>query len=283
MSEKDNWNWSMTEEEIKRELEEADRIMEMVNADPELRDLKPPEDMLEKILESAREIWEQEEIENLSEGNKELIRLGKLYQKRKRYSRYALVGAAMVVALGLGSVSLGESKGLFSMVTRFFSGGDRVVVNSEGTEPVMFYHENEAYEEIENKLKFKPVKLGYLPHGISFQEANLCNELQVINLTYGTEDTANIIYVIRPNFRESSFGTTIDDKQIHVSQMRVNEVDVFLTEYEVKASGERRWSVQFEYEDIQYWLKLTKMEQSEVEAVVNGLYFVEQDKERILE
>lgn len=275
MSEKDNWNWSMTEEEIKRELEEADRIMEMVNADPELRDLKPPEDMLEKILESAREIWEQEEIENLSEGNKELIRLGKLYQKRKRYSRYALVGAALLVALGLGSVSLGESKGLFSMVTRFFSGGDRVVVNSEGTAPVMYNNEIEAYEDIEKTFSFKPVRLGYLPEGISFQEATLCNELEVINFIYGTDDAADIIYVIRPNFRESSMGTTIDDKQISVMQMKVNDVDVFLTEYEVKASGERRWSVQFEYEDIQYWLKLTKMEQSEVEKIVNGLYFVE--------
>lgn len=276
MSEKDNWNWSMTEEEIKRELEEADRIMEMVNADPELRDLKPPADMLEKILESAREIWEQEEIENLSEGNKELIRLGKLYQKRKRYSRYALVGAAMLVALGLGSVSLGESKGLFSMVTRFFSGGDRAVVNSHNIDPVVYNNEMEVYEDIEKTFGFKPVRLGYLPKGISFQEATLCNELQVINLIYGTDDAADIIYVIRPNFRESSFGTTIDDKQIHVFQMKVNDVDVFLTEYEVKASGEHRWSVQFEYEDIQYWLKLTNMEQSEVEEIVNNLCFLMQ-------
>lgn len=273
MSEKDNWNWSMTEEEIKRELEEADRIMEMVNADPELRDLKPPEDMLEKILESAREIWEQEEIEDLSEGNKELIRLGKLYQKRKRYSRYALVGAALLVALGLGSVSMGESKGLFSMVTRFFSGGERVVVNSEGTEPVMFYHENEAYEEIEEKFDFVPVKPGYLPEGVTFQEATLCNEVQVINLIYGTEDTADAIYVIRPNYRESSFSTTIDDKQLHVLQMEVNDVDVFLTEYEIETSKERRWTVQFEYEDVQYWLKLTNVEQHQVEKIVNNLCF----------
>lgn len=283
MSEKDNWNWSMTEEEIKRELEEADRIMEMVNADPELRDLKPPEDMLEKILESAREIWEQEEIENLSEGNKELIRLGKLYQKRKRYSRYALVGAAMLVALGLGSVSLGESKGLFSMVTRFFSGGERVLVNSEGTEPVVYDDEIEVYADLEQKYDFEPVRLGYIPKGISFQEGTLCNELQVVNLIYGTNDTADIIYIIRPNFRESSFGTTIDDKQIRVYQMTVNNVDVFLTEYKVKASGEQRWLVQFEYKDIQYWLKLTKMDQSEVETIINGLYFLEDDKERILE
>lgn len=276
MSEKDNWNWSMTEEEIKRELEEADRIMEMVNADPELRDLKPPEDMLEKILESAREIWEQEEIENLSEGNKELIRLGKLYQKRKRYSRYALVGAALLVALGLGSVSMGESKGLFSMVTRFFSGGERVVVNSEGTEPVMFYHENEAYEEIENEFKFKPVKLGYLPRNMEFQEATVAMELQVINMIYGTNDTANIIYDIKPNFRESSFGMSVDDKKIQEYQMLIKGVNILVTEYEVENSEEKRWSAYFEYENVQYWLRTTNIKQDEVEKIICDLGFVEQ-------
>ena len=275
MSEKDNWNWSMTEEEIKRELEEADRIMEMVNADPELRDLKPPEDMLEKILESAREIWEQEEIENLSEGNKELIRLGKLYQKRKRYSRYALVGAALLVALGLGSVSMGESKGLFSMVTRYFSGGDRVVVNSEGTEPVMVYHENEAYEEIEREFDFKPVRLEYIPNTYTFQEATIGQELQVISVIYGTGDTANIIYDIKPNFRESSFGITMDDKKIRAYQIEVNNVDVFMSEYEVRESGEHRWTAQFEYQNIQYWIKMMGMEQKEVEKIIRDLRFIE--------
>ncbi len=273
MSDKDNWNWSMTEEEIKRELEEADRILEMINADPELRDLEPPEGMLEKILESAREIWEQEEIENLSEGNKELIRLGKIYQKRKRYSRYALVVAALLVALGLGSVSMGESKGLFSMVTRFFSGGDRVVVNSEDAESVIYDNEIEVYAELEQKYDFVPVRLGYIPERFCFQEATISDELQVSNLIYGTQDTADIIYVIRPNFRTSSFGATLDDKQIHVFQMEVNNVDIFLTEYEVKESGEHRWSIQFEYEDVQYWLKLMNIEQQEVEKIVNNFCF----------
>ena len=275
--------WNMSEEELKWEEAEAERLLEIINADPELRDLKPPADMLDKILESAREIWEQEEIESLSAGNKELIRLGKIYKKRRRISKYVLLVAALLVALGLGSVSMGENMGLFSMVTRFFSGGEQEIVDSDNIEPILYYHENEVYQEIEDKFDFIPVKPEYLPTGVTFQEATLCGELQVINLIYGTDNTADFIYVIRPNFRESSFGTTIDDKKVRVSQMRVNDVDVFLTEYEIEESKERRWSVQFEYEDVQYWLKLTNIEQSEVEAIVNGLYFVEQDKKTALE
>lgn len=271
--------WNMSEEELKWEEAEAERLLEIINADPELRDLKPPADMLDKILKSAREIWEQEEIESLSTGNKELIRLGKIYKKRRRISKYVLLVAALLVALGLGSVSMGENMGLFSMVTRFFSGGDRVVVNSEGTEPKIYENENDIFEDIEQEYNFKPVRLGYLPEGIVFQEATLCDELQVVNLIYGTNDTADVIYVIRPNFRDSSFGTTVDDKKIQVSQMRVNDVDVFLTEYEIEESKESRWSVQFEYEDVQYWLKLTNIDQQEVETIVNNLCFLMKDME----
>ena len=154
--------WNMSEEELKWEEAEAERLLEIINADPELRDLKPPADMLDKILKSAREIWEQEEIESLSTGNKELIRLGKIYKKRRRISKYVLLVAALLVALGLGSVSMGENMGLFSMVTRFFSGGDRVVVNSEGTEPKIYENENDIFEDIEQEYNFKPVRLGYL-------------------------------------------------------------------------------------------------------------------------
>lgn len=267
--------WNMSEEELKREEAEAERLLEIINADPELRDLKPPADMLDKILESAREIWEQEEIESLSTGNKELIRLGKIYKKRRRISKYVLLVAALLVALGLGSVSMGENMGLFSMVTRFFSGGDRVVVNSEDTEPILYVNENDVYAGIEKKFGFKPVVLEYLPVNIEFQEATISDELQIINMIYGTADAANIIYDIKPNFRESSFGTTIDDKKIQEYQIEINDVVIFVTEYVVESSGKHRWSAHFEYKDVQYWLRTTNLEQEEVEKILRDLSFIE--------
>ena len=204
-----------------------------------------------------------------------MIRLGKIYKKRRRISKYVLLVAALLVALGLGSVSMGENMGLFSMVTRFFSGGERVVVNSEGTEPVMIYHENEAYEEIEREFDFKPVRLEYIPNAYTFQEATINQELQVISVMYGTRDMANIIYDIKPNFRDSSFGITMDDKKIRAYQIEVNNVDVFMSEYEVRESGEHRWTAQFEYQNIQYWIKMMGMEQKEVEKIICDLRFIE--------
>jgi len=55
--------------------------------------------------------------------------------------------------------------------------------------------------------------------------------------------------------------------------MSVKDIDVSLTEYLIEDSGENRWAVQFEHQDVQYLLRITDMEQEEVEKIVNDLGF----------
>ena len=268
----------MSDEELKRILQEemnreAELIMEEVNADPTLKDVKCPDSVRVKLFEQIRLYEQQKAYEQLSDEDKEFIRLGKLHKKRRKFSRYAVLAAAVIAVLAFGTVSIGEKDSIFNAISRLFSKEEQIVINSDGIEPITYIDESEAYSEIEEEYGFAPVRLVYLPYDVEFIEAVLGNEMQGINIIYGKDDHADIIYVIRPNFRESSFGTHIEDKKIREYQISVKDIDVSITEFLIEDSGENRWAVQFVYQDVQYLLRITDMEQEEVEKIINDLGF----------
>lgn len=270
----------MSDEELKQILQEemkkeADLIMEKVNADPTLKDVKCPDSVRVKLFEQIRLYEQQKAYEQLSDEDKEFIRLGKVHKKRRKFSRYAVLAAALIAVLAFGSVSIGQKENIFKAISRIFAGEEQVVVNSDGIEPITFVGELEAYEGIEEEFGFAPVRLEYLPNGIEFLEASMGKDIQGINMIYGKGDVADIIYIIRPNFRESSLGAHIEDVKLQEYQMEVGGVNVLLKEYLIEDSQENRWAIQFEYQDVQYLLRITDMEQSEVEKIINDLGFHE--------
>lgn len=271
----------MTDEQLKRLVKEgmeweAEEMIRIIDSDPTLEDVKCPEVVHDRLFEQIR-LYEEEKAQEarnrLSYEDKELLRLGKVCRSRRKWNRYVVLAAALVAVLAIGTVSMGEKENIFSVFSRVFSGEEQVIVDSEGIEPITYIDESEAYAKIEEEYGFVPVRLAYLPYNVEFVEAVLGNEIQGINIVYGNADQADIIYVIRPNFRASSFGTDIEDKKMQEYQMNVKDITVLLTEYLIEDSGENRWSVQFEYQDVQYLLRITNMEQEEVEKIVKDLGF----------
>lgn len=253
--------------------EEAAHIMEEVNASEELKDVKAPEEIHDKLFEQIRAYEESKLVEQLSDENKELLRLGKLYKKRRRKNVYFALAAVFILVLALGTVSLGEGGMVFEFLSWVLDGGEHTVVDSEETETIRYVEEDEVYAEIEKDFDFIPVKLEYLPENTKFCEATYGAEIQTMNMLFTIQDETTFIYMIRPNFRESSFGTNIEDPKVQEYQMHVNNVPIDIVEYLIEESGENRWSVCFEYQDVQYWLRITNLEQKEVEKIINGLCF----------
>ena len=272
----------MTDEELKRlvqegmeaELEEIERILDIINSDPVLKDVQAPE-IREKLFAQITEYEEQKRLENLSEEDKEWIRLGKIYRKRRKWNRYIVLGAALVAVLALGTVSIGEDKNILSIFKKMVAGEEMTEIDSDSIEPTLYTEEDKVYEDIEKEYEFTPVKLEYLPQQTVFQEAMFYTDIQGINMYYGTKEEANIIYTIRPNYRESSFSVVVEDRKIQEYSINANDVIISLTEYEIDESKENRWSVLWVYQDVQYWLRITDMKQNEIEKIVNSLSFFE--------
>ena len=270
----------MTDEELKVLFQEAmeyeaERIMEIVNADPALKDVQAPPEIREKLFAQIAEYEERKRLENLSEEDKEWIRLGKIYKKRHKWSRVAVLIAAAIAVLAVGTVSIGEDKNILTMLKQMITGGEQTVSDSGSTEPTQYVEEQEVFEKINDTYNFAPVKLEYLPEKTVFLEAIFCTDMQGINMYYGKNGTANIIYTIRPNYRESSFATIIEDEKIQEYTKNFDDTEIILKEYRIKETGNSRWLVTWTYQEVEYQINITDAEQEDVEKIVNTLSFYE--------
>ena len=265
----DDWK-NMLEEEMERE---ADLIMEEVNSDPSLRDVQAPPGMYEELMEQINEYERQMAYERLSDEDKEYMRLGKEYAKRRKNNQIVVLAVAVVAAFMVGTVSIGENQSIFGFMSRLFGDGEQVIVNSDDIEPIMYVDENELYEDIEKEYGFVPVKLGYLPKGAEFYEAAFSKSIQNIHIVYETSDKTSLIYIIRPNYREASFGTVVEDEKTQEYQMTVDDVNVVVSEYRILESGQQKWTIHFEYEDVIYMIRILGMKQEKVEQIAMNLVF----------
>lgn len=273
----------MTDEELKRlvqegmeaELEEVERILAIVNSDPVLKDIQAPPEIRQKLFAQIEEYEEQQRLANLTDEEREWIKCGKIYHKRRRWNRYVVLAAALVAVLALGTISMGEDKNILTMLKQMITGGEQTVSDSGSTEPTQYVEEQEVFEKINDTYNFAPVKLEYLPEKTVFLEAIFCTDMQGINMYYGKNGTANIIYTIRPNYRESSFATIIEDEKIQEYTKNFDDTEIILKEYRIKETGNSRWLVTWTYQEVEYQINITDAEQEDVEKIVNTLSFYE--------
>ena len=259
---------------IAKEMEKSlDEVMAEIEADPKMKDVKPPKGMYDNVMAMIHEHERQKIYEQLSDEDKELIRLGRAYQKKRRFDGFVVALAAVIVGLGIGSVCIGENDNVFKTISTLFTRQDRTMVNSEDTELITHIKEEDVYQKIKSTYGVKLVKLGYLPYDMVFVESVFSDDMQNINMIYEKDDITSIVYIIRPNYRESSFGTIIEDKKIQDYNMSVNDVIINVTEYNIVETGMNKWVVNFKYQDVQYMLRINNMGQEEVEKIINNLGF----------
>lgn len=257
------------------EFVDPELILEEINKDPELRDVKAPEDLHDRVFAQIREYEEQKRLAELSDEEKELLRLGKIYRKRRKLSRCAVLVAAAVALFAIGTISMGENESILQILSKYLLGGEQVISDTGSTEPIQYVDEEEIYEEIEDTYNVAPVKLRYLPNTVTFQEAVFYKDLQEIYMYYGFDNEANIIYSIKPNYRESSSATMVEDEKKQEYTMEVNETEITVKEYNIVDSSSNRWIVSWVYQDVQYALNISDMEQKEIEKIVNNLRLFE--------
>lgn len=253
---------------------EADAIMEEVNSDPTLKDVEAPPGMYEEIMKMIHEHEMEEIYEQLSDKDREYLEIGKAYMKRRKLNRYIVLVAAMVFVLAFGTVSIGEKQSVFSVISTMLSGRERTTVNSEDAKPISYVDEEEVFEDIEKEYGFTPVKFGYLPENTIFYEAAFNKEIQNIQLIYEIDNTRSLIYIIRPNYRDASFGTDVEDEKKQEYRMEVNDVNVIITEYIVYETGENKWSICFIYDNVTYMVRTSNIKQQEIERIVMNLEFI---------
>ncbi len=273
----------MDDETLKRILQEgmdyeADLIMDEVNSDPNIQNAVAPEAIYENMWKEIQGYKDADakEQEKKAQEEQELIRLGKLYKKKRARNKYIILIAAVVCALGIGTISFGDGKKVFTEIKRVLGDREQTVVNSGDEDRHIdrgMLSEEDAYEEINEKFGFYPVKLIYLPEGMEFADVIIEEDSQNVRLYYEDNNARSVSFSVITNHRTGSIGIDVDDKLVHEYTKNIDKVELIIQEYLIEENNTNRWMVNFDYENAQYSIILTGLQKEETEKILENLFF----------
>ena len=255
-------NRNLSQEELNL-IEETERFMEEVSRNPRAANAFPPESAFDELMEKIRKQDEEQE----------LIRLGRIYKKRRSMRKYLILAAALVLALALGITSMGGEK-----ISEIFQmkqyGREQTKMDSDGViDSLNGITEEEVYQEIEDVYGFYPVTFGYLPSGMKFQNATLNELLRQIFLIYQGQEEQQMLCRIYLNYSEHAREIDMEDGVVGTSSIRLPETTVTIQEQEVANDRSPRWTAEFTYQNAHYIYIMSGIEEEEVEKIVKNLSF----------
>ena len=272
-------------EQLQREAEEIEKELE---EHPELADLSPDDSVKDRLYAQIEEYETQKALSKLSEKDREALRLGRMLQKereedeirrtvRKRrmgWRRIAALAAVMVFVLGLGITSVGGPKRVMEVmqqmvgereVTKINSDDDKVV-SSEGLA------EEDAYQEIKDKLGIDPVRLFTNIEGMQFVGAEIDEMMKTANLLFDMKGNV-VSYIISLSYADGSFGSDIEDQLVDTYPYKTDRFNVEVREYLISETNETEFSAEFDYQEVHYQLTGI-MEKAELEEILKNLHFL---------
>ena len=262
------------QEELKKE---ADQILQEVEADSEVADLKASEEIDERLYEQIRQYKEKQDApeEVLSEKQQEWIRLGKIYQSKRKNRKYVVLATAMMAAFAVGITSFGEPERIFEKFNHMMAGRDQIVLNSddEDVTEAKTSTEEEAYQKIKDEFGFDPVRILYLPEGMKFQEAIILDEVQNAYFIYEDGQGKSISYQMNMNYNVGSMAMDVEDKVVKEYEIEVDNMDIQIVQYQLLDSAKKKSRGVFEYQGIQYFITGNDLKEEEFEKILKNLKF----------
>lgn len=261
------------QQEMDKEMEEIDGILEEMNNNPKTKDIVAPEELHEKLLAQIEAGKEQEE--RLSDEEKELIRLGKVYKKRRKWNKAFVIIAAVVCTMAVGVTAFGGPTKIIQKVQGILESRERINTDTEDNrvDEVEIASEVEAYQKIEDEFGFYPVRLDYLPEGVVFEEMILTESAQNVYLNYAGENQEVLIYLMCLNYRTGSIGQDVEDTLIEEYSKEKDGVIISVKKYQVEENQTNRHIINYEYQNVYYFMQIFNIEEGEVEKIIENLYF----------
>lgn len=280
-----------TDEELEL-MEEMESFIAEVKKHPEITSMSLSENLHRELWRDIREYNEEKtkaasvvpepvpkepepEVPRLSEEEKELIQLGKIYKRKKKNKKFYVLIAAVIGAMTLGITSMGGPEKVFERFGFKASDRNQTQVNSEGSvDAIEKVSEEEAYQQIEAEYGAWPVQLGYLPDGVEYIESVEFDMMQIWQLKYGRSEKINLAYLIRPNYRDGSWGIDVEDDLIEEHAQEVRNVVIQIKKFQVNGTESYRWIAEYSYKDLQYHLEAYHLTEDEFYDIVNNLKFL---------
>ncbi|MDD6440796.1 MAG: DUF4367 domain-containing protein, partial [bacterium] len=196
------------------------------------------------------------------------------FRKKKRQT-YLIVAVVAVLVMMMGMNAVGEVPLVTEITEQLFGRAEIMQVNSErGDEnrvEIMVESEIDIYEEIKNTFNVDIIRLDYMPDKIGIIDWEIDEVLNRATIIYQC-DEATFDYRMIFNYRNQSYGYTVEDELLDEKTILVDEILIQLQEYSVENSTEKEYIAQFVYEDVHYTFNATTtLPEEEIEKILKNI------------
>lgn len=242
----------------------------------------------EELLREAAEI--EEEIKNvpLEENpvDKERLRSAILMQvlqeerkkQQKRSARRRIAQGAAVFAVtmtgifGLSMTSQANRIFLVQKVEEFFSGRTDVKVDNEDGTVISSTAEQQAREEIEEKLNVNVPEFYYLPENVFFSGFQIFEDVAIAEMYYEFYNGKIITFCISNNDEDSTINRSFDGELINKYITKIDQLEIEIWEMSNDTNEEKAYSAQWVYRNAYYYISGT-MPLDEMEKILNSMIY----------
>lgn len=280
----DPWKKFLQEELNK----EADKIEAEVMKDDSLKDVKTTPEMYEALMDKIRDAdaekgvnTEADRYSALTEEEREFLRIGReikkqgakiVYKRKKKRMAFLLVAVMVIMVAGMGVTSVGGPQYLIEVFNQKL--GDREMTQVDSNDVTLESGESEeekAYEELKEAFGLEPVRMYYVPPGARFDRAEIEENIQRATLFYSVNGKV-LTYKMKSNYVQGKFSLGMDDSLVQEKHETVSDVDLLIKTYNVKDTGEYIYSVEFVYNNVQYFIS-GLIEEVEFNEIIKNLHF----------
>ena len=263
---------------------EADELVKKLETE-EFNVPEPSENLFQKLVDQARDegLLEEENTKHLEDETKSTeentkenqnTKVVKFFNHRISKKFLGMTAAAVITCFGLFGVSMSTQGGRSYVMDK----ANEVLGDEENTEIengedrlITDRTEEEARNEIEEKLQVEVPTFFYLPDRMDFDSYEIDETAQSVFMKYQGEDTC-MYFVIQTNYADSS-GIYRNDEGIEVEKIETDIPNVKFELWEIQSGdGESTYLVQWDYKNSYYRIS-GKITEEEIKEIVENLVY----------
>lgn len=245
---------------IRTEIEtEAEALEKKAEENTELPSLQMPEDSFADLMNR---------IESEKKSSSETPASSKPFHIRRRTLVAVALAAILVAALGLGAS--GERLFAPTVESEIADGEYNVTIISGDEEIYMDVTEEEAYDEIEDRLGILALRLGYKPKGMELGDVYIDENMGEVQIDFYYEDSILKVYENKQN-ADAIIETQIDGQVIdRVNMFQYDEeIDVLQMD---QNNDSKFFAVQLKNGNAYYYI-ISDVNINIFKEIVQGLFF----------
>lgn len=275
MSEKNFHEWISSE--FEKEADDLERrLKEREAANPELAAMKMPDDSFDDLMRRI-EAGKKAETGDLEKetGTARVVSLEehpasgrKPFRMQKRVLLAVAAAAVLVVATGVGATG---AKLFVPKVENSGEDGEfNTTINSGDVASYEEVTEDEAYEEIEERLGILALRLGGKPQELVLEKVYVDENTGEAQMEYSCGEKTLTIYENKQR-EAATFETTLDGECVDTIVTFIERLNLEIVETD-RGDGEKIYSTQIEYGNAYYYIN-GNLDLETFEEIMNGIYF----------